>query len=1095
MNEKNNCSFKVTAIVSVYKAEKFIRNCIEDLVCQTLYKKGQLEIVIINSNSPESEEEIIKDYESKYDNIVYLKTERREPIYKAWNRGVKLATGKYLTNANVDDCHREDALEIMANELDENENISLVYADIFLTKIANQKFVDAEVYDETKRPNFSEEILYDGCRIGPQPMWRKSLHDQVGYFNESFFSAGDYEFWSRLVFKYGKRFKHINQTLGLYLYNESGIELGNWSVSQKESALVVNSYKKYRIKKSMISNATNNPIDIIFLTYNRLKYFHETIEKLINNTRYNYNIIIVDNNSDKEFTKYLQQTSILYHKLILNDKNEWTAAFQKGIDNSSSDPFIVSDPDILVPALEEKCWLERLINLNEQNEEIGLLALNLDPTNKPAQMSDVYIGEKQYFNDEITLGNVGTVMQAIKRKYFNFNYTTDWETCEGIRRNGGKVGFARNIVGYHLGWNEEEDYPDYMVDKFKYFNETYGVDTYKLYTEKEEIISAMDNSVGNYYEYSRPEVQELVNPEARKILDVGCGSGVMAFELKEKLNAEVWGIELFEKAAQKARTKLDKVIVGSVENAINELPEKYFDTITFADILEHLVDPGKIINKIKSKLKPNGEIIASLPNIRHWTVIKKLIEGNWRYEEAGLLDKTHLRFFTFETAIELFNKCGFNIRDIKATVSEKYEFPIELLDVLRKYGYNVSTLQEHSQYYQYLIKADFNKKGITTSIVIPVYNQLENTIIAIDSIYENTNSNFEIIVVDNNSKQEVVDYLSKLKDVKNNIKIIRNDKNLGFPAAVNQGLIHAEGKYVVIANNDIIVNNGWLDKFIEIAESNDSIGIVSGISNEVSGVQKDHEASYQSIEEMKNYAKMIKLNNKDKILEFSRVAFLCTLIKKELITKIGGLDERFSPGNYEDDDFCLRSQVAGYKTVICKDVFIHHFGSKSFKANGNEKYDSLLNTNRKKFIDKWGNDPDSIWLKGKNVNLREVEYPIDKNEIHKFVKRANYNIHNNEYELGLANLKQCILFFKNEDKIEEGELKLSAVLNLTGKVLLKLEKEKEAEYYFSMAKKIENNIFKNDDCIIKLDELENELTKENTINNAIEKKTKIVNLP
>ena len=93
---------------------------------------------------------------------------------------------------------------------------------------------------------------------------------------------------------------------------------------------------------------------------------------------------------------------------------------------------------------------------------------------------------------------------------------------------------------------------------------------------------------------------------------VGCANGKMASELRERNNAEVWGIEIVEKAAAKAKEKLDKVLIGSVEKQIIKLPEKYFDTIIFADVLEHLVHPEKVLKEIKSKLKNDGEIVVKI---------------------------------------------------------------------------------------------------------------------------------------------------------------------------------------------------------------------------------------------------------------------------------------------------------------------------------------------------------------------------------------------------------------------------------------------------------------------------------------------------
>ncbi|MBU2492303.1 MAG: glycosyltransferase [Bacteroidetes bacterium] len=1028
----NDSKFEVSAIVSTYNSELFIEGCLVDLTNQTLYKKGGLEILVINSGSQQNEEVIINEFQRKFQNIKYIKTENREGIYSAWNRGVKAASGKYLTNANTDDRHHPEALEILKNELDKNPDVDLVYSDFYLTNTPNQQFKNAIIDKEIIRPDFKPGIMHEGCFMGPQPMWRAEVHNYIGYFNEAYKSSGDFEFWSRMVFVNGSKLKRVNQILGLYYYNQSGIELGNFSRSSFETNVLINTYKNFVAKQKIINDC--RPIDIVFLTHDRLKYFHETINHLIHNTKYNYRLIIVDNKSGEEFANYLKLTEILYDDLILNGSNEWTAAFQKGINVTTSDPFIVCDPDILVPKLDEKCWLEKLVDLHKQNPDMGLIALNLDPSNKPEKMADVYISEKSKFNDDITLSNVGTVMQAIKRKYFNFSYTTDWETCEKIRANGGKVGFAKNIVGYHLGWNEEKDYPDYIVDKFKYFKNNYGVDTYKLYTTDSNIINKMDESVGAYYEYNRPEVQELVNPNSQRILDVGCGSGVMAYELKQKLNAEVWGIELFEEAAKRAAAKLDNVIWGNVEDAILQLPNNYFDAIIFADVLEHLVDPYKIIKLIKTKLRNNGEIVASIPNVRHWSVIKNLIEGKWDYENAGLLDKTHLRFFTLKSAAELFTNEGFNVIDVKATMDAKFEFPSDLMQAFKNSGYDVSSLQENSQHYQYLFKTRKISVQIETSIIIPVYNQLETTQSTINSIYENTKGNFELVIVDNNSSDEIKKYLRNLEIQKPNVKTISNTRNLGFPKAVNQGIEFSEGKYIVIANNDIIVNKGWLNRFIDIAANNEKAGIISGISNSVSGVQVDKNANYQTIDEMKTYAEKIRFENQNQYWEFPRVAFLCTLIKKEVIEKIGGLDERFSPGNYEDDDYCLRVQLAGYKTFIAKDVFIHHYGSKSFKADGNDKYEKLLNRNNNLFVEKWGADPDEIWLKGESVKKRSLEFPISGSRIEKYFRRGFINIHDNEYELAKEELTNCVNEFEKNGKTEEGNISLQKIKELLSKV-------------------------------------------------------------
>ncbi len=182
-------AYLVSAIVSTYNAEKFIRGCLEDLENQTIADK--LEIIIVNSGLEQNEEKIVKEFQQKYKNIVYIKTDQREGIYSAWNRAVKIAKGKFITNANTDDRHSKNALEIMANELLANCEVGLVYGDQIRTKTPNDTFENNCGTDVMKQPEYSHERLLFGCCTGSQPMWRKSFHDKIGYFDETLTCAGD----------------------------------------------------------------------------------------------------------------------------------------------------------------------------------------------------------------------------------------------------------------------------------------------------------------------------------------------------------------------------------------------------------------------------------------------------------------------------------------------------------------------------------------------------------------------------------------------------------------------------------------------------------------------------------------------------------------------------------------------------------------------------------------------------------------------------------------------------------------------------------------------------------------------------------------
>lgn len=210
--------------------------------------------------------------------------------------------------------------------------------------------------------------------------------------------------------------------------------------------------------------------------------------------------------------------------------------------------------------------------------------------------------------------------------------------------------------------------------------------------------------IPDYYECSRPEVQALVNPASRTILDVGCASGTLGAQVKEALGAEVWGVEIVEDIARQAEERLDRVLTGSIEDVLPLLPDQYFDTVIFADVLEHLADPYSVVKRIKSKLSRNGEIVASIPNVRHWSVVKDLLEGRWDYQDAGILDRTHLRFFTRKSVIELFLDAGYSITEMQATALEGVYISKEILKALAPANLDISTLEEESGHYQYLVR-------------------------------------------------------------------------------------------------------------------------------------------------------------------------------------------------------------------------------------------------------------------------------------------------------------------------------------------------------------------------------------------------------
>lgn len=150
----------------------------------------------------------------------------------------------------------------------------------------------------------------------------------------------------------------------------------------------------------------------------------------------------------------------------------------------------------------------------------------------------------------------------------------------------------------------------------------------------------------------------------KKVLDVGCGAGYLG-EIFKKNGCYVVGIESDYDRARVAEKVLDKLIIDDIENIEDlDYPDNYFDVIVLADILEHLKSPDTVLIRLRKYLNKDGYIVISLPNIARIDIRLKLLCGNFNYEDTGILDKTHLRFFTKKTASGLLERCGYSITGI-----------------------------------------------------------------------------------------------------------------------------------------------------------------------------------------------------------------------------------------------------------------------------------------------------------------------------------------------------------------------------------------------------------------------------------------------
>ncbi len=214
--------FKISLITSLYNGDKHLEGFLQDITSQTIFDK--CELVIINANSPGNEEELILKYQEKYPNIVYKRLEEDPGIYECWNIAIRMSTGEFISNANLDDRRSYQQLEILAKELLKDESIDLVYSECMLSHKENER------YDENSSSgkvllssitDFSRENMIK-CLPGPMPLWRRTMHDKTGLFDSSYRFSGDWEMWLRAV-KSGSKFRKEESLLGLYHHNPEGL--------------------------------------------------------------------------------------------------------------------------------------------------------------------------------------------------------------------------------------------------------------------------------------------------------------------------------------------------------------------------------------------------------------------------------------------------------------------------------------------------------------------------------------------------------------------------------------------------------------------------------------------------------------------------------------------------------------------------------------------------------------------------------------------------------------------------------------------------------------------------------------------------------
>lgn len=262
------------------------------------------------------------------------------------------------------------------------------------------------------------------------------------------------------------------------------------------------------------------------------------------------------------------------------------------------------------------------------------------------------------------------------------------------------------------------------------------------------------------------------------------------------------------------------------------------------------------------------------------------------------------------------------------------------------------------------------------SVIIVSYNNLALNKLCLESLIRNTEyPNYEIIVVDNNSKDGTTAYLRYMAAQYTNISIILNEGNNGFARANNQGIARSSGDYIVLLNNDTIVPPGWLSRLLRHLE-NSEIGMIGPLTNFV-GNEAKLDIDYQTWGEMEDFAAHQVWEHDGQSADIYMLAMFCVAFRRDTYDEIGPLDEEFGIGMFEDDDYAQRMKAKGYRVMCAADVFVHHFGQAAFKKLIDDgSYDPLFDENRSYYETKWN----VTWTPHKHARLKFERLPHHSSE-------------------------------------------------------------------------------------------------------------------
>ncbi|WP_347272951.1 glycosyltransferase [Candidatus Kuenenia sp.] len=856
-------NYLVSAVVSVYNSYEFIHGCLQTLIGQTLYEKGLLEIIIFDTGSEQDEKSVVVRCQQKYSHIKYIRTEERETIYKAWSRGSQAASGKYIVNTNTDDRLRRDALERMAEVLECRSDVGIVYIDQILTEHPNETFAYHHKDGFLRRPDFSREVIVQRNPCGPQVMWRKSLHELVGYFNPAYEVAGDWDFWLRVVFNTKYTIYHIPELLGLYYYNKKGLEHGGRKQKerQREIAEIKRTYsspESYAPVKSPACPDTGR--NGHFSTGKRVLLTtsaapsqspFSTVEKrppiglgfLISVLRNaGHEVFFIDNylqpNNFLE-TDYLQRNKIdyvgiyanticyrdtlrMFYKLdYLRRTGKWRGKIMVGGPHTTVALHTIPDfVDYIVQGEGERAILDIVEDKVKDRVVRYPTIKNLDELPMPAW--DYFIRQPYKWGVE----------------WFKETPVFTLNTSRGCP-------FKCTFCSVGSIWGKQYTYfsAERIVSDIEYLIKNYGAKGIYFREDNFTLNKKRLTTFCNLLIEKKINIpwacETRVNTIDREIVELMHSAGARAF---------YFGVE---SGSQKVLDFFKKdITIEQTRNAFNLCHE--FGIKTAASVIvgvpteteDDIVQTIRLVEEIKPTVTWYN-VFVGIPDSELYQYVKK----NKLYEFADDRGLLYLK--------------GHNER------------------VRRFYG---------NQWNAY-IPIDIDNPKI--SVVMSVYNGGKYLEDSVKSILTQTYQDFEFIIVNDASTDDSLEIIKKIEDCR--LRIITNPENLGLTKSLNKGIKTARGKYIARMDADDISLPHRFETQINFLEKNPDYALVGSSYYQIDTDNKIHTLINVLTDNVLIKQGLTKQN------WFGHGS---VMMRKDVFLQVGGYDERFKLA--QDYDLWLR---------------------------------------------------------------------------------------------------------------------------------------------------------------------------------------------